>query len=72
MLATLFGFHAKGTAYEDSDGDIIVYSDLRGFCIDSALLCGARCAESVGLDSFAKYEVTPGGKADLEIRKWGM
>ena len=70
--AVLFGSYAKGTATEKSDVDLIVDTELRGFAL-MELYCDIQDALSgIALDMFARYELIPGGRADLEVQKWGI
>ena len=70
--AVLFGSYAKGTATEKSDVDLVVDTELRGFDL-MELYCDIQDAlGGIALDMFARYELIPGGRSDLEVQKWGM
>lgn len=70
--AVLFGSYAKGCATEQSDVDILVDTDLKGFQL-MELFCAVQDAlGGIRLDLFARYELVPGGRADLEIAQTGI
>ena len=65
--AVLFGSYAKGCATKQSDVDIIVDTDLKGFKL-MELYCAVQDAlGGIDLDLFARYELIPGGRADWDI-----
>lgn len=69
--AVLFGSYAKGCATPMSDVDIIVDTDLSGFKF-MELYCAVQDAlDGIALDMFARYELIPGGMADLDISQTG-
>lgn len=70
--AILFGSYAKGTANPRSDVDLVVDTDLRGLKFMD-LYCEVQDAlDGIDLDMFATREVKPGGRADSEIKRWGL
>ena len=69
--AVLFGSYATGCATKQSDVDIIVDTDLKGFKLIE-LYCAVQDAlGGINLDLFARYELVPGGRADLDITQTG-
>jgi len=71
--AILFGSYAKGEATEESDIDIAAYVDE-----DMSILNFCEIADDVinelgkQVDFLYAYDIIPGGKIDLELKKDGV
>lgn len=69
--ATLFGSHAKGTATEYSDVDLLVDSGLHGLAF-FGLLEDVNASLQCDVDLIDTADVIPGSLVDQEIKQSGV
>lgn len=70
--AILFGSYAKGTATEQSDVDLLIRTERRGFDF-GAILADLFAVLGYGnVDLYAEYELIEGSDLMADIRKTGV